>query len=37
MLDSPSSLEKNVDLLKMKSNEGRRLVDAELVASVAWA
>ena len=36
MLDSPSSMEKNVDLLKMKSNEGRRLVDAELVASVAW-
>jgi len=36
MLDSPSSIGKNADLSKMKSNERRTLVDAELVASVAW-
>jgi len=36
MLDSPSSIGKNADLPKMKSNERRTLVDAELVASVAW-
>lgn len=36
MLDSPSSNRKNNGLSIMKSNERRTLVDAELVASVAW-